>query len=340
MFMRKSRFYVGITGAVLLSATVLTGVSTTTANAAGRWCTGVKIVGFPGGPAGGAFAINVYNGMVQAAKDLGPRMKYYWSNWDPNLATTQLTQAIAQKPDAIVGIIGQIGDASADPLIAKAWAQGTIIENANDGLAIADAKYNAQGEGYVGATNYTAGQSLGNEVIKRDALVKGDEVFVWGLKGAAGDRAKRTIGILDALTAAGMKIDYQEIDQATNTSASAGTPTFVGEMSAHPGIKAVIIDHGGVTSAAQTFLKAAGLAPGKVYVAGFDMSPATATAIEGGWVSLVIDQQEWLQGYIPVLNACLTKKFGFSGLNVNTSAGFVDKSNIKMIAPLANLDIR
>ena len=38
----------------------------------------------------------------------------------------------------------------------------------------------------------------------------------------------------------------------------------------------------------------------------------------------MIDQQPYLQGYLPILNICLTKKYGFSGLDVNTAGAFVD----------------
>lgn len=343
--MKVSRIKIGLTALVLVSSATVATVSSTSANAAAsgpkyKWCSGVNIVGFPGGPQGGTFAVNVYNGMVQAAKDLGPNMKYYWSNWDPSVMTGQFKEAVAQKPDAIVGILGMIGDASADPIIAQAFAQGTIVSNANSQLPIADAKYATKGEGFVGAVNYTAGEALANEAISRGNLKSGDETFVWGLKGAAGDRAQRTIGIIDALTKAGMKVDYQEIDQATNTTPASGAATFAGEISAHPGIKAVFLDHGGLTATAATYMKAAGKAAGSIYVAGFDMSPATGTAIKSGYLSLVIDQQEWLQGYLPVLNACLTKKYGFAGLSVNTAGGFVDKNNVAFIAPLADKLIR
>ena len=37
-----------------------------------KWCSGVKIAAFPGGPQGGVFANNVYNGYRQAELDLGP----------------------------------------------------------------------------------------------------------------------------------------------------------------------------------------------------------------------------------------------------------------------------
>ena len=57
-------------------------------------------------------------------------------------------------------------------------------------------------------------------------------------------------------------------------------------------------------------------------------------------LNLVIDQQEWLQGYLPILQICLTKVYGFSGLDVNTGAGFVNKANVAMIAPLAAKNIR
>ena len=47
-------------------------------------------------------------------------------------------------------------------------------------------------------------------------------------------------------------------------------------------------------------------------------------AIRGGWTDLVIDQQQWLQGFMGVLQLCLTDKYGFSGLHINTGGGFLD----------------
>ena len=77
-----------------------------------------------------------------------------------------------------------------------------------------------------------------------------------------------------------------------------------------------------------------------MFFAGFDMSPNTAQAIEEGYQNLVIDQQPFLQGYLPILNICLTKKFGFSGLDINTAGAFVDKTNAAAVAPLAAQEIR
>ncbi len=98
-----------------------------------KWCQGVKIAAFPGGPQGGVFANNVYNGYRQAELDLGPCVTYYFSDWDPNKMLTQLQQAIATKVDGIA-FMGHPGDAATDPLIDQAFAQGTIFTTANTAL--------------------------------------------------------------------------------------------------------------------------------------------------------------------------------------------------------------
>ena len=54
----------------------------------------------------------------------------------------------------------------------------------------------------------------------------------------------------------------------------------------------------------------------------------------------MIDQQPFLQGYLSMVNICLTKKYGFSGLHINTAGAFVDKSNVAAVAPLAAVEIR
>ena len=306
--------------------------------AAGQFCSGMKITFFPGGTPGGGFETVVYNGAKAAQAAFGPDVTYQWSDWDPNKMITQFQQSVATKPDGIA-IMGHPGDDAFDPLIADAESQGILVTVMNTELPKAEAQYAANGMGYVGAVLHDAGASLANEAIKRDSLKSGDEVMVWGLKAQPG-RGERTLGITDTLTAAGMKVDYYEIDAATNTDSSNGVPIFTGYISSHPNVKAIFIDHGNLTSAIPTMMKAANLQPGSVYAAGFDMSPATVQGIKDGYISLVIDQQEYLQGFEAVEQLCLTKKYGFGGLFINTGAGFVDKSNIDAIAPLVTAQIR
>jgi len=329
--------------AILAAATValsLGGMSAAFAtDPVAKWCSGVKIAAFPGGPQGGVFANNVYNGFKQAELDLGPTVTYYFSNWDPNMMLTQIKQALATKVDGIA-TYGFGGDDATDPLVDQAYQQGTIFTSLNTSLPTAQAKYAPQGFGYVGAPNYDAGFALGSEAAKRAGLKSGDKVFVWGLKGQGGDRGQRTVGVIDAFTKVGASVIYQEIDSATNADPNAGTATFVGVMKANPDIKIVVTDHGGLTSNVGVYAKAASLQPGQVYFAGFDMSPNTAQSIQDGYQNLVIDQQPFLQGYIPILNICLTKKYGFSGLSINTAGAFVDKTNVAAVAPLAAQEIR
>ena len=78
------------------------------AAATSGWCSGTKIVFFPGGTPGGGFEQVVYNGALQAAKDTGADVQYVWSDWDPAKMTSQFTQAVATKPDGIA-IMGHPG---------------------------------------------------------------------------------------------------------------------------------------------------------------------------------------------------------------------------------------
>ena len=300
--------------------------------ASGGWCSNVKIVFFPGGTPGGGFEQVVYNGAKQAAADTGANVQYVWSDWDPSKMTTQFQQAAATKPDGIA-IMGHPGDTAFDPLIDAAEAQGIIVTSMNTQVPLAQAKYSANGFGYAGAILYNAGYSLGQEAVKESGLKAGDTAFLWGLKAQAG-RGQRTQGVQDALEKAGLKVVYQEIDDATKANASAGVPVFTGIMSAHPEIKMVITDHGNLTGTIQTFLQAAGKKPGDIFAAGFDISGNAVTAIQGGWLQLVIDQQQYLQGYFGVLQLCLTKVYHFGGLQIDTGAGFVNKTNLDALTPL------
>jgi simple sugar transport system substrate-binding protein len=303
-----------------------------------NWCSGTNIVFFPGGPAGGGFATVVYNGAVQAAADTGANVQYVWSDWDPAKMITQFQEAAATKPDGIA-IMGHPGDEAFDPLIDDAEAAGIVVTSMNTQLPLAQAKYSGKGFGYAGAILYTAGYALGQEAVTESGIQSGDKAFLWGLLSQAG-RGERTKGVKDALEAAGVTVVYQEIDDATNADPAAGVPVFTGIMSANPDIKMVITDHGALTGTMQTYLEAAGKQPGEVFAAGFDASGNAVEAIQGGWLQLVIDQQQWLQGYFGVLQICLTHNYGFSGLQIDTGAGFVNKGNVDALAALVAKGIR
>jgi simple sugar transport system substrate-binding protein len=301
-------------------------------------CAGVDIVFFPGGSPGGPFETVVYNGAVRAAEELGANVQYVWSDWDPQKMVTQLNEAVATNPDGIA-IMGHPGDEAYRAIVDQAESQGIIITAMNVPLSDLQAQYGANGFGYVGAFQYTAGYSLAEEAVRRFGLGDGDKAMVWGLLSQPG-RGERTRGVVEGLEAAGLQVDYLEIDSATNSDPTAGIATFTGYVSSNPDVKLVVTDHGNLTASLETLLTAANKGPDDIFTAGFDLSPATVTAIEGGWTDLVIDQQQWLQGYLPILQICLAKNYNFSGLTIDTGAGFASADNVAVLAPLVEQGIR
>jgi simple sugar transport system substrate-binding protein len=303
-----------------------------------QFCSDTNIVFFPGGPEGGGFATVVFNGAKAAEALFGANVVYSWSDWDPAKMITQFGEAVATQPDGIA-VMGHPGDDAFKPLIDDAVAEGIVVTVMNTELAATQAEHAPGGTGYVGAVLYTAGHDLAVEAIKRGGLVEGDQAFLWGLLSQAG-RGERTQGVKDGLEEAGIEVIYLEIDDATNADPASGIATFTGMASANPDLKAAFFDHGNLTSTAQSYLEAAGLGPDDLYVAGFDLSPATVSAVQSGFTDLVIDQQQWLQGFEAVAQICLSANYGFSGLNINTGGGFLDASNVDLIAPLVEQQIR
>jgi simple sugar transport system substrate-binding protein len=307
----------------------------------GKFCSGTDIVFFPGGSEGGPFETVVYNGAKAAEAALGPSVSYVWSDWDPQNMVNQFSEAVATQPDGIA-VMGHPGDDAFKPLIDEAVASGIVVTVMNTELPATEAEHATAGTGYVGAVLHKAGSDLAKEAVARGGLAAGDKVFVWGLVSQAG-RGERTQGILDGLVEAGIAeedIIYLEIDDATNADPTAGIPIFTGMASANPDIKAAFFDHGNVTATSQSYLEAAGLGPDDIYVAGFDLAPATIAGIQSGFVDLAIDQQQWLQGFEAIAQICLSHNYGFSGLFIDTGGGFVDASNIDLVAPLVEQQIR
>ena len=73
---------------------------------------------------------------------------------------------------------------------------------------------------------------------------------------------------------------------------------------------------------------------------GSELSPKALTEIKDGYVNMIVDEEPYLNGYLPILNICLTKKFGFSGLHFNRGLVFVDSSNVDAVATWVDQVIR
>ena len=322
----------------LIAAGACVFLASPAAHAQDMSCAGKNFVFFPGGPEGGAFASIVYAGAKAAADQTGCKVDYVWSDWNPQKMVQQFSEAIARKPTGI-SIMGHPGDEALDPLIDQARKAGILVTTSNVDLPKAMAAYKTQGLGYVGAKNYSAGQSLATGAISACGLKSGDEAFVWGLLGQAG-RGERTKGIVDVLKGAGITVDYLEISDAVNADSSQGIPIFASFVASHPGMKAAFFDHGALTATIPAYMKGAGKQPGDICGVGFDVSGPTVQGIQDGYIAAVLDQQPFLQGYLPIIQLYLTSKFGFAGMDIDTGAALITKANVAAVADLAKAGIR
>jgi simple sugar transport system substrate-binding protein len=322
----------------LIAAGVCVLLASPAAQAQDMSCAGKNFVFFPGGPEGGAFASIVYAGAKAAADQTGCKVDYVWSDWNPQKMVQQFSEAIARKPTGI-SIMGHPGEEALGPLIDQAEKAGIIVTTSNVDLPDKEAQYKANGFGYIGAQQHSAGMTLGTAAVNICGLKSGDTAFVWGLVAQAG-RGQRTQGVLDAMDAAGVKVEYLEISDAVNKDASQGIPVFSSFVASHPEIKAAITDHGALTATIPAYIKAAGKSPGEICGAGFDLSAPIVQGVQDGYISVVLDQQPFLQGYLPIIQLYLTSKFGFAGMNVDTGAALITQDNIAAVADLAKAGIR
>ena len=72
----------------------------------------------------------------------------------------------------------------------------------------------------------------------------------------------------------------------------------------------------------------------------FDLSPEVMDLINADRVSFTIDQQQRLQGYMPIIVLHLYNNGAglLPGANIPSGPGFVDKSNASSVAALAGID--
>lgn len=305
-----------------------------------NWCKDVKITFFPGGSPGGAFESIVYNGAKKAQEDLGPTVEYVWSNWDTDTMISQFKEQIDKKPD-VIAMMGHPGEELLGPFIDEAERKGIMVTLQNVDIESSREKYVEKGFGYTGQVLYDSGFSLGKASAIKFDLKKGDEAIVLGLLSEAG-RGVRTQGCIDGLKEKGVTVDYEEFPKEVNADAnSPEAETFFKKiLEKYPNAKLIVVDHGSITAATPTILKNLGKKPGEVIITGFDLSGKTVEGIRNGYIGLISDQQPFLQGYIPILQACLSKKYGFAGLYVDTGVGLVDSSNVESLAKLAEEQIR
>ncbi len=313
--------------------------------AAGVWAGGQKeaaqkqitIYMQMGGTQGDASTLARTNGARAAAENLGVKLIEQYSGWDSQKMIDQFKQALAAKPDGIV-IMGHPGEAAFAALVDQAVAAGIIVTSGNNPLPTIQAKYQDKGFGYAGADLYAGGHLTGEMMVKA-GLKAGDEALVYDIWHQEG-RSRSSQGVYDALVEAGLKVEKLDMTNEVDTEASLCIPILTAYIQAHPNVKAIGTQHGNITANLPKVLQAAGKKPGDIIVGGIDLSPATIDGIVKGYISVSFDQVLYLQGYIPVSQIVMTKRYLIPGLSINTGVGSVTPKNIGTIKPLIEQGIR
>jgi simple sugar transport system substrate-binding protein len=233
-----------------------------------------------------------------------------------------IEQAAASNP---TGIITTIADFDAlSPSISAAVAKGIPVITVNSGTPEESAKLGALM--HIGMSEYVAGKGAGER-----AKALGAKSFLCvNTQISNGPVAERCRGFAEALGASlsDSMLDagsdpgeiYNKVKAYLATHQDVNAILGLGPVGADATIK--LLRDMGETSK-YTFMT-------------FDLSPDISQAIKDGIIESAIDQQPYLQGYLPVIFLTQYARYGVmpSG-NVNTGPGFITKKNIDLVEKLA-----
>jgi simple sugar transport system substrate-binding protein len=148
----------------------------------------------------------------------------------------------------------------------------------------------------------------------------------------------RCKGFTDAMTKAGGKVEVLAVELANPTESQ---QRIQAALSSKPDVDGILTLGPTGASPALKALDAAGKKD-KVKIATFDLSPDVLAAIDAGNMLFAIDQQQFEQGYLPIVLLTLYKT------NLNTIAnpilmtgpGFVTKDNAARVIELSKAGTR
>jgi simple sugar transport system substrate-binding protein len=274
----------------------------------------------------GSFWSVVKKGAQQAAKDEGVKLIWSPSNNDPQKEAQLIDAAVSQKVDGLA-----VSVPNADAIkgsLAKAKAAGIPIITLNSG---AD-DFKALGAiTHVGQTEEIAGVAAGAKLkaagVKKVLCVIHEQNNI-GLQ-------QRCTGVKKGF---GGTVTNQQVK---GTADLATTQTEIkSKLQADKSYDAVITLNPDIAATAVTAVKGAS---SKAKIATFDITPKVLGSIKDGTVMFAVDQQQYLQGYLPIVFLKLYKENANTvggGQPVLTGPGFVDKSNAATVEKLANAGTR
>jgi simple sugar transport system substrate-binding protein len=251
--------------------------------------------------------------------------------WGGSASTSSTSEMVSFLNSAIAakasGIATTVIDATAFTAPVKSAMDGGIpvVSYNADGIVkpggIADIGTNRLC--YVGQALYLSGQQLGTRAA---SLMSGTgDVAIFIATPGTGNIQPRFDGAASILTPNGFKVHSVATGAATSVEEGAENAYILG----HKSLKGAFAVDAGSTQFLGPVLAKNGLA-GKIPAGGFDLTPGTLTAIKAGQLDFTIDQNPYLQGFIPVLYLYL---FNLSGglvapPDTDTGLTFVTKTTV------------
>lgn len=269
----------------------------------------------------GSFWSVVKKGAEQAAKDKGVKLVWSPSNNDPEKEAQLIDAAISQKVD---GLAVSVPNADAiKGALKKASDAGIPIITLNSG---AD-QFKALGAiTHVGQDEAIAGQAAGARLKEAGAKKVLCIIHEQGNVGLN----QRCDGVKQGFGGEVTNL------QVKGTADVATTQTEIkSKLQADKSFDAVIALNPDIANAAATAVKGAS---SEAKLATFDLNPDVTKRIKDGSIQFAVDQQQYLQGYLPIVFLKLFKTNANTvggGQPVLTGPGFVDQSNVDTVEKLA-----
>jgi simple sugar transport system substrate-binding protein len=233
-----------------------------------------------------------------------------------------IEQAAASNPNGIIATIADY-DVLSGPL-SNAVAKGIPVITINSGTEEQSKKIGALM--HVGQPEYDAGKGAG-EKAKAAGVTDFLCVNHYITNPASVERCQ---GYADAL---GVELGSHMIDSGQDPAEIKSK--VMAYLQGHPDTNGILTL--GPTSAHPTLaaLEEMGKS-GTIHFGTFDLSGEIAEAIKGDVIAFAIDQQPYLQGYLPVVILTNLARYGVvPGNSINSGPGFVTKNNIALVEKYA-----
>ncbi|HEX8856752.1 MAG TPA: sugar ABC transporter substrate-binding protein [Thermoleophilaceae bacterium] len=260
-------------------------------------------------------------GAEQAGKDLGVKVNYSESQNDPQKQAQLIDAAVTQKVDGIA-VSAPNPDAIADPL-KKAEDAGipviTLNSGQNDSAKLGAITHVGQDESIAGEA---AGKRLADAGGKKLLCVIHEQNNI-GLNQRCDGAKKGFGGTVENVQVKGVNDIQTSLTEIQS------------KLRSDSSIDSVLTLNPDIAVAARDAIKGAN---SKAKLATFDLSGDVVKAIKSGEIEFAVDQQQYEQGYLPVVFLTLYKTNNNTvggGKPVLTGPGFVDKSNAGTVEKLA-----